>query len=77
MITIGQILVTRSGLSFRYDYIRSDRNVTIESTIGCQSDTIITIGLLDLGRCGTRIYEGCPSKYWTFVITRDCLPVIL
>ena len=23
------------------------------------------------------IYEGCPSKSWTFVITRDCVPVIL
>ena len=20
------------------------------------------------------IYEGCPSKSWTFVITRDCVP---
>ena len=23
------------------------------------------------------IYEGCPSKLWTFVITRDCVPVII
>ena len=23
------------------------------------------------------IYEGCPSKSWTFVITRDCVPGIL
>ena len=22
-------------------------------------------------------YEGCPSKSWTFVITRNCVPVIL
>ena len=23
------------------------------------------------------IYEGCPSKSWTFVTIRDCVPVIL
>ena len=23
------------------------------------------------------MYEGCPSKSWTFVISRDCVPVIL
>ena len=22
-------------------------------------------------------YEGCPSKSWTFVITQDCVPLIL
>ena len=24
-----------------------------------------------------QVYEGCPSKSWTFVITRDCVPVTL
>ena len=46
----------RPVLSFRYDYIRSDKIVPIESTMGCQSHTIITIGVPDFGRCGTRIY---------------------
>ena len=45
----------RSGLSFRYDHIRLDSIVSIVSTMGCRSDMTITIGVPDLGRCGTHM----------------------
>ena len=48
--------LSRSDLPFRYDHIRSDRIVSIESTIGSRSDTIITIGFPELGRSGTCRY---------------------
>ena len=56
MIAVGQFLVTRSDLSFSYENIRLGRIVLINSTMGCQSDTFITIEVPDWGRCGTRIY---------------------
>ena len=33
--------------------------------------------VLVMTRKGIYMYEGCPSKSWTFVITRDCVPGIL
>ena len=46
----------RSDLPLRYDHIRSDRIVAIEFTIGSGSDTIITIGLPELGWSDTCRY---------------------
>ena len=47
---------SRSDLPFRYDHIRSDRIVAIESTIGSRSDTIVTIGFPELRRSDTCKY---------------------
>ena len=47
---------SRSDLPFRYDHIRSNRIVAIESTIGSGSDTIITIGFSELRRSDTFRY---------------------
>ena len=48
--------VSRSSLPFRYDEIRSDRTVPIDSTFGSRSDKTITIRVLDLLRADTFRY---------------------
>ena len=61
MITIGQFLVPRSAMILSLVQIRShtfgqDLSRSSLQCGACQSDTIITIGVPNLGRCGTRIY---------------------
>ena len=63
---------SRSDLPFRYDYIRSDRIVAIESTIGSGSDTIITIGFPELGRSDTCRYVPIRSSR-TDALCYDCI----
>ena len=83
MLRLGRILTffTGKGLSFH----------VFQRVINKSADQIVLMHRLAL-MCKTffmpnsteheistahKNYEGCPSKLWTFVITRDCVPVIL
>ena len=65
---------SRSDLPFRYDHIRPDRIVAIESTIGSGSETIMRIGFPDLGRSDTCRYVPIRSSR-TDAFCYDCIRV--